>query len=719
LTVIIVAAIFLTPILRSPLLGDDAFNSYMTGYMKYHGIFGLDFLQIYNSRVIAAEGRFIPGMTLLQFTMWSLTQSAVTIKTVQVLAILSDVLLLYVFVIKYSRSRSLALWSSLIVLATFEIRDFYDPYAGIVIVMQLIMAALLGSFILIVDELDGPSSGWRIPLSVALYAVACLTYETAYLYLAIIVLLFWFRSGSIRTTLAGSSPFVAVLAILGVIDLFARSAAKIAAVPIGTPTGIGEWAIAFKPLVVLGTWYWQTAGAIPLVYVALDPKHYFPSFERIVFRHSTIAPLLFVATLVTGFLFLRNSAARSPENRRGVPLWQSALIGALMAILPGALIALSPRWQLEVTPGLAYLPVYQAGFGIAILIGTCLAWLLAEASPVRTAVGLIVPFAVALVILVTYQANALTLALYDPTWNWSRENLTQSFKLGLLDAAPPDAAVYLDETYPFFYGNAFIWDTRYLAYLYSNKRVAVYPQSDIGSTSSLCQGQSHGCVPTVPAFQFFNHPLTFSSGATTLVRIDRVEYDEKTGIAVGHEATIVERGDEIGIRPATVARALDDRDFTIEAVGPNWRRFHVATTCGAVSANVFSSADFVDLTFGTGFYGLEQAAGSSWHWAKSNAELIVTNAIGKTLPADVALTLEALDPRPSTVNVRFGTTQIVKQFAGKAVDVHLHVDLKPYQPLRIDVSTTAVKPASIPDPRDLHFRVIDAHVTSLSTLAHC
>jgi hypothetical protein len=213
--------------------------------------------------------------------------------------------------------------------------------------------------------------------------------------------------------------------------------------------------------------------------------------------------------------------------------------------------------------------------------------------------------------------------------------------------------------------------------------------------------------------------VTFTSGSTTLVKIDRIDYAGKTGIAVGHEATIVERGEEVGTRPTTVAHALDDRDFTVEAVGPNWRRFHVATTCGGVSANVFSTADFVDLKFGAGFYGLEQAAGSSWHWAKANAEVIVTNSVGKAQPADVAFTLEALDPRPSTVNVHVGTTHIVKQFAGKAVHFDLHVDLKPYQILGIDISSNAIKPAEIPDPRDLRFRIIDARVTSLSTLAHC
>jgi len=720
--VLLMAAVFLTPILKTPLLGDDAFNSYLTGYMKYNGMSELELMKIYDGRLIAEQGRYIPGLTIVEFAMWTLTQSAVTIKIVQVCAILFDLALFFVFLRKLSGLRSLALWSTAIVLTTFEIRDFYDPYAGIVVVMQLVLAILLGAFILTLDAIDGPRKPWHIPAAVALYAAACLTYEIAYLYVAVVFVIAWFRLAAFRKALRFTLPFLGVLAVVVVKDLWLRHAAltlnAVAAAPHGLPVQSREYVVAFNPLANLQTWFWQTAGAVPLTYIRLDPAHYFPPLPAILMRPSPVAAVLVLVTLVAGFALLRAAPAERELPRKN-GFAQFAAIGVLFAVVPGFLISLSPRWQAEVIPGQAYLPVYEAGFGIAMILATIVVAILERAGRLRIVAGLTFPIALAFVLLLTYQANAITLAIYDPTWNWARENLTQSLRLGLVASVPDESAVFLDTSYPFFYANSFIWETRNLIDLYADKRVVAYAPGDIAPSSALCTGQRTGCVPATPAYQLFNVATSYTDGFDSLVKIDRIRYDGTSGVALGHQATIVERGTAFGPRPVAAARSLADRDFTLEAVGSNWRRFHVATACGPVSANVFANADLIDLVYGTGFYGQERSAAETWRWAQNAATLTIANSLGARQVVRFDFTAEALDPRPSTLTVRYAGKTIVRPLSGKPLRLALRADLGPLQRLAVQFSTDAPKPSAIPDPRDLHFRIVDPHATALTTPAGC
>ena len=715
--VIVLAALFLAPILSTPLLGDDAFNSYLTGYMGYHGMGALELMRLYDSRLIAQQGRYIPAFTIQQFVLWTLTQSAVTIKAIHVLTILSDLALFYVFLKKFGRSRSLALWSIAIVLLTFQIRLFYDPYAGIVVVMQVVMGCLLGSFILIIDEIDGKRTVWRIPAAVLLYAVAALTYEIAYLYVAVIFCVAWFRFGSLRPAIKLTLSFVAVFALLVVKDVWLRHNSNLIALT------HREYVITFNPVTSFTTWFWQTAAAVPLSYLTLNPKHYLPGFQGTLFRHSGTALAVFLLAIGVGYSIVRASP-RDPGRPAETPLWQIIVVGVLLAIIPGALLSVSPRWQSEVVPGLGYLPVYEAGFGIAMLIGAVLLVLLRAGGPVRTIAGLAVPLAFGIVLTVTYQANALTLALYDPVWNWARQNVTQSVKLGLLNSVPADASIFLDTSYPFFYGNAnevpwFIWDSRYLLYMYSDKRVAVYPQADIGAAAPTCTGQRSPCSPTAPAYQLFNVATSYNVGFDALVKIKRITYGNGASVATGDEATIVERGPETGGRPALAARALADSDFTVEAVGADWRRFNVRSSCGPVNADIFANGGLIDVRYGDGFYGAEQNAAETWHWAQPRARMAIVNSIESKQAVTIDFTAEALDPGRSGLRVSYAGKTIAERFAGKPLTFHLSATLAPLATVPIDFSTDAPKPPGIPDPRDLHVRIVNVRATPLSASTHC
>jgi hypothetical protein len=138
-----------------------------------------------------------------------------------------------------------------------------------------------------------------------------------------------------------------------------------------------------------------------------------------------------------------------------------------------------------------------------------------------------------------------------------------------------------------------------------------------------------------------------------------------------------------------------------------------------VSANVFANADLIDLVYGTGFYGQERSAAETWRWAQNAATLTIANSLGARQVVRFDFTAEALDPRPSTLTVRYAGKTIVRPLSGKPLRLALRADLGPLQRLAVQFSTDAPKPSAIPDPRDLHFRIVDPHATALTTPAGC
>jgi hypothetical protein len=52
----------------------------------------------------------------------------------------------------------------------------------------------------------------------------------------------------------------------------------------------------------------------------------------------------------------------------------------MLLLAPAVPIAVAARYQVELVPGLAYIPVFIEGFGVALVV-TALAWLVAPRIP--------------------------------------------------------------------------------------------------------------------------------------------------------------------------------------------------------------------------------------------------------------------------------------------------------------------------------------------------
>jgi hypothetical protein len=703
---------FLLPILRSPLLGDDAFNSYMPGYMQYHGESWLQFMHEYDQRLIDSIGRWLPGTTLLFITMWSATQNALPIKIAQIAAIAVNMWIFYGLIRRLSASNAFAILATLFVIPTFQIRLFYDPVAGIMLDMQIVVGATLLAASLLWDYQDDRKV-WKLILASGLYTWALLTYETAYLYIFVFLLVAYARTRNWgRTAVIMAGPALAAAALV-VTDLYLRhERLRLVA---GLPLQANEYVVHFEPLTTLRTWWYQTIGSVPLEYVFYDPRHYFPAIGHVLFRPSGAAAVIAILAIIAGAFVLRKvgDGYLAPGT---FPWVRLLLLGLLLSFLPGFPMSISPRWQVEVVPGQAYLPVYNAGFGTALLLALA-AWLLVGRflKDPRAAFAAAVCYTAVLV--TVFQANAITLPIYNPVWNWGRQNLVASLKDGLLDDVPAGSNIFVDQSYPFFFSQAYIWDSRYLFYLYTHRRVVIDDPLGVPGYAALCPSlvRPGTCTPSVPGFDFHSISSSYDDGYISLAKIERVTRTTAgLLVPISSRAWIVDRGGGGTIRPAAAAVHLAARDFRLMRSGPDYRLFEATSSCGPINTRAFADENVSIMTFGDAFYGKEGTGTRSWRWSKRHSSMSVTNSLETPQTVDVSFSVASLVPTSHIVITTGTTTTRATLIAPYAYRRRLH--LPPYGTVTITFDSDAPKPAALADPRDIHFGVFDA---SADSEAHC
>jgi hypothetical protein len=707
--ILLLALVALSVVLRAPLLGDDAFNSYMSGYMGYHGISYLAFVREYNQHLVDTIGRWEPGIAILFVSLWTFTHEAVVAKSLQVVAIIADIFLLYQFVYRLARSRNFALLTSLLFVATLQIRLFYDPVAGIVVHMQIAVGLCLLSLIFFCDYLDS-NKALALGLSTFWYAAAGLTYETSYLYIVVMAVIAFARRRSTAGALQSLLPILAVFAVLVAKDLYFRSIVKLASVSLITPN---EYVISTQPIRILKTLFIQTIGAIPLEYVYFDPRHYLLPLHNLLQQPSGLAWLTGIVAFIATLVVLR-SIAKTGKPIGTVPWRLLTIVGLLLMIVPGIPIALSPRWQLEVIPGMAYLPVYNAGFGSAILLAV-IVWYAFGRFFANPRAVFVFAFVYAGVLFTIFQSNALTLRQFDPTWNWARENLDDSLRHGLVSELPENSSIFVDKSYPFFFSTAYIWDSRYLFFMYAHKKVAILdPLTETPANTTVCglSAKMPDCIPKSPTYELHDVARSFNDGYVSIARLQSIHEaspNSSTGLATS--ALILDRGrDEFARRPAEAAQDLRSDDFHLLTYGIDYRLFEVDSTCGPIGAEAFADARLVDANYDQGFFGFEHAGNDTWQWASTDAVMTIVNSLGTTGYADFTSTLQTLSV-PAVVTVKTGTTltSMPVTTAGGA-QLHLRIKLHPRSAVEIRFHTNSAKPASLQDPRDLHFRLLDPTV---------
>jgi hypothetical protein len=281
------AACVVSPILGTSFLGDDAFNSYVDGWIAAHHSTLAGAFAAYFREWDIGRGRFIPLLQILNILQFHAFHQPYPLKLLQTIAIGFDVATLYAVVRTFGASAARSALACVVAVLSLQIRYAYDPISQYNLHLPLSTeAALLTLFFAARYARD--ARGRDLAAAVSCFAVATLFYEI-FAPLALSIPFVLRRSGSPwRPLLVASAPFSAIVLLEGLIVGVVR---HVSPQPAGTayaPTLMGAY---------VATLARQLAGTLPFSYPVFDPQAVFRAAQP--------------------FWFLRPSLGACVANRRG------------------------------------------------------------------------------------------------------------------------------------------------------------------------------------------------------------------------------------------------------------------------------------------------------------------------------------------------------------------------------------------------------------------
>jgi hypothetical protein len=682
------------PMVGITFIGDDALRANIDGWIAVHHS-GL--LAAFQSEVLHEDlyrGRFHPLFVALTLFEMHLVHQPLPLKLAQLFAVGLNVATLAFVVREILGSRPRALLAAFLAVFMLQIRNVSDATNGDALHLQLtfefgMLAIGLLAYSL---RLRGPANWASYGVSIVSFAIALLLYETSIPLILPLVLASMCARRSWAIRLALALPFVAVLvadviAIIVVRNTWPPPPGAIYAPNFGVP--------------YLYASVWQLVSTLPLIYELVDPQAVFHATNT--YWPLAILAVLAVVCAIIGWMLTKKwrRSAQRRDDSSGVAV---ALTTGAALLAPALMVAASPVYQKVIDLALPYAPVYFQGFGLAIVLATCLP--LRIVSPRAT--GALVA-ACATAFLVLFASNVVVAGQFDAT-KYARRTIVDGSIHRTASGIPSGAFVFLDNSYYWVNGNSYygvneakirgplLWDSRYFYRLWSGRTWQTRPLS----AENLSAGQDAYEIRSVKN----------AAGHGTLV-VEHVR-----GRAEGPPALISARVFEHGTPPAStsvpaIAPAFAPRDFKVIASGPTWRVTEFRPRCfllpdDALVGNAPSAAQIV---YGDGFSVAETDGTMGWHWAGPRARLALVNVTGTAFVVELRAKVGTVGAARGTVNAIWpaGSEQI--EISDDPRPIHLQVSLPARGQIAIQFSARAPNVALAGDSRDLRFRVIDASVT--------
>ena len=481
---IALAGFSLSPMLRTGYLADDTVSSLLPGMMRATG-------EGFVTRTLGAirhsieGGRFYPLVWVEYTAVFTWLRDVFIYKAAILAGVLVDLALLIALVRRLGGGSGLACLAAIATSGLFQFRVFFDPILSFHGLLQVVTAGMLLSLIALLAALDSKGRGWLL-ISIGLYLGCLLTYEVTYpLFLLHAALIYWRRPGYREQTVM-ILPFALLAFACAGVSAMVRMTYPTDAYIHNVDLGPGAVALALSK---------QCSAALPLSAFIADPSGIFddvrgPSaIARWLGRWDVaLVALMTVAGVVAA---LRRARSEIAERRPGSRA-MLAMLGLGLAVLPGALIAVSGRYQGEIGWGQGYLPVYMQCFGMGLLIASVLnkwmEWVQKRGRSIRlVSAAMALAFAVSSAL--TYRANERTaFCLIAPpgsprfsaetggmggSYHAQRRTIEAAIGAGLLDDVPSGAALLLEHSYPDWHDAAF---APFFYRTYQDRPFAVVPR---------------------------------------------------------------------------------------------------------------------------------------------------------------------------------------------------------------------------------------------------
>jgi hypothetical protein len=344
------------PILVSPYWGDDIGDSQIPMYLaRTHTPF-LEWV-INQTRVSSAStGRFFPLSIANGSAVYVLFEDRESYKLYQFAILALAVTSVGVFVGVILKSRWAGYLAASAAVLTIQFKAWFDPYwqfSGQQSTVAILTTTAFLLPVLACRVLKPSWQRWLIFGGLVVFAAAELMYEQSIFLLPILPFLLMRErvTASRRSLITGGYGLVALL-LFGNL-LWQRSHAVV------TNSG---YALSLHPLPVVKTLINQMTNALPLSYQWFTRHAVLPEAAA----WPTSKPLTVVITLTFALAIAWIALHVMRLQRHG--LWWFCAAATTWWVVPSIFVAISARWQLEVSPGRGYIPVLAGGFAVALLL---------------------------------------------------------------------------------------------------------------------------------------------------------------------------------------------------------------------------------------------------------------------------------------------------------------------------------------------------------------
>lgn len=429
LSILVVATFVSWPALDSGWYGDDAAFSALPAQLRATHTSLAQAIAAANALWIDANGRFYPVAIAEKYVVFDLFTNLVAYKAFLLVSTLATLAAFYALVRRFVNDGFAAL-AILATVACLQERAYHDSVLAYNGMMQLVALALFAGLGL-VARARGASARPAIACAVALHALACATYEIAYLFFPLYGAAVWIVTADARLALRRMLPFGVTSVAFVVVSMVLRARSAL--------TADSAYRAHLDPPLVALAFVRETLAAVPLTYFGFNVQRVFPPFTLLASHEHDVALSLGIALLtavVAAFLFSRYRGD-APVATRAI-----ALFGALLAVVPGILPAFSPKYQHELDWGIGYLPVFLACFGMGTLLAIAMDRALVRAGRMRSAVTVGLVVAVSAVLTLQHTANVTVVAAIDDVKS-SRERLQTPLASGSIASLADGARIAL------------------------------------------------------------------------------------------------------------------------------------------------------------------------------------------------------------------------------------------------------------------------------------
>lgn len=424
--------IVLQPVLSGGFYWDDAFFSVEGQVMRVNGtsVFERVWKEIVDYVRI---GRINPFATF-HFLVFYFIPDVRLYKLMLVVLTLVNGLLFYRFLRVWLKDHRSAALMLLIVPFCFQFRLYHDPLNSYYGLMQVMFCELMLSLTAYLRWIRGGKKK-DMMLSLLFFAMGLMSYEMFFPLTALFIAAAWAEEKDLLRGIRRALPWIGLaLLIFGLSMVLRRN--------ITAETAYNGTTFSLDINAILRTFATQVGAAFPFSYRNAGNNAGF--LGRTVLWSDVFNTSLpeFINAIqwqdVLGCFILICLFSRLPKEKKQFSGWVF-LFGLLLWLLPGSVISLSTKYQLDLLPGLAYIPVHFSYFGIGIVIYEVL--LLAEKLIRQEMFRLFLCGAGCAMLLLSMQDNRHIIAMLDDIFLYPRQTGEKAVQAGLLGKNTPDLVV--------------------------------------------------------------------------------------------------------------------------------------------------------------------------------------------------------------------------------------------------------------------------------------